>query len=50
MKSVVVAMKGKKSYEYDAELKEYRKAEKNKRLSRRVQRDSKRIGEGEIDE
>lgn len=40
-------MKKVKDHEYEQEVREFRRAEKNKRLSRRVQRDNKRSGEGD---
>lgn len=40
-------MKKQKDRQYDAEVKEFRKKEANKRLSRRVARDNKRVGEGD---
>lgn len=50
MRAVVSPMKKAKDHEYDAEVREFRKREKNKRLSRSAGRNSKRVGEGEIDE
>lgn len=47
MRAVVSPMKKAKDHEYDAEVREFRKKEKNKRLSRRLGRDNKRVGESD---